>query len=345
LLLKYCRCDRGDENNLRPSGLSRMKIILTAGGGGHSGYALALGHALKQKASLTFLVDEEDSLSKDRLSSLGNVATVRKPRQPGTPLLKFIYRFVLCSLQSVWIWAKQRPDAVVSTGSNIAIPICIIGKILGSRIINAEDSVRIFSPSKTSRYLDLISDLTLLQWREQVKLHSKKGRYVGLLLPTVAPSTRNGRIIISPGSFGFKELCDIAVKTDLKDVTMTTADEDISPYRKPGWIVVNRLIGLDEVMASAKVVVTHLGYTIWEALNYRIPVVIIPNPKWRRSSIHEMERVALFIQEKGFGIYLPFDGLTAEKLQASIARAEGMNVPQIERGSDKAARLILGEEE
>ncbi len=107
----------------------------------------------------------------------------------------------------------------------------------------------------------------------------------------------------------------------------------------------NRLIGLDEVIASARVLVTHLGYTIWEALNYRIPVVIVPNPKWRRSSIHEMERVALFIQEKGFGIYLPFDGLTSEKLQSSIIHAESMNVPEIERGSGEAARLIIGEEE
>jgi UDP-N-acetylglucosamine--N-acetylmuramyl-(pentapeptide) pyrophosphoryl-undecaprenol N-acetylglucosamine transferase len=322
-----------------------MKVLLTAGGGGHTGYALALGQALKQKALLTFLIDEEDSLSKDRLSPIGKIVAVRKPRHPRTPLLTFIYRFVLCSLQSFWIWIKHRPDVVVSTGSNIAIPISIIGKALGSRIVNAEDSVRIFSASKTSRYLDLISDLTLLQWKEQLKFHSKKGKYVGLLLPDVAPSTRNGRIIISPGSFGFKELYDIAVKTDLKNVTMTIADLNVSEYRKPGWVVVNKLIGLDEVLASARVLVTHLGYTIWEALNYHVPVVIVPNPKWRRSSVHEMEQVAFFIQERGFGLYLPFDGLTPEKLQESVAHAERMDVPPIERGSEEAARLILEEEE
>jgi UDP-N-acetylglucosamine:LPS N-acetylglucosamine transferase len=240
---------------------------------------------------------------------------------------------------------KHRPNVVVSTGSNIAIPICVIGKTLGSRVVNAEDSVRIFSPSKTSKYLDLIADITLLQWREQLQFHAKKGRYIGLLLPKVTPSTRSGRIVISPGSFGFKELCDIAVKTDLEDVTMTIADQDTSGYTKPGWTIVNRLIGLDEVMASARVVITHLGYTIWEAINYRIPVIIVPNPKWKSSSVQEMERVALLIQEKSYGLYLPIDGLTPQKLEDYVKKAEGMSLPPVQRGTDEAVRLIIGEEQ
>lgn len=322
-----------------------MKVLVTAGGGGHTGYALALAQSLAPKASLIFLVDRDDSLSIARLSPSGEVATVRKPRQPGTSLWRFIYQLILCSLESLWIWMKHRPNVVVSTGSNIAIPICIIGKTLGSRIVNAEDSVRIFSPSKTSRYLDLISHVTLLQWREQLKFHAKKGKYVGLLLPKVTPSTRNGRIVISPGSFGFKELCDIAVKTDLRDVTMTIADQDVSRYAKPGWVVVNRLIGLDEVMASASVVITHLGYTIWEAMNYCVPVIIVPNPMWKSSSVHEMEQVALFIQEKGYGLYLPIEGLTSATLEDSVKRAERMNLPPIQRGTDEAVHLIVGEEQ
>ncbi len=321
-----------------------MKILLTAGGGGHTGYALALGKALKPKASLLFLVDEADELSSSRLSTLGEVLRVKKPRQPGTPLWKFIYRFIWCSFQSFWIWLKKRPNIIVSTGSNIAIPISIVGKVLGSRVASIEDSVRIFSSSKTSRYLDIISDITLLQWPEQSALHTRKGRYVGLLLPSVTPSTRDGPIVISPGSFGFKELYDIAMKTDLKDVTMTIGNLDISQYQKTGWLVVDRFTGLDQVLASARVVVTHLGYTIWEALNYRVPVVIVPNPQWRRSAVHELERVALFIQEKGYGVYLPLEKLTPKKLEESVMRASQIDVPLIDRGTEKAARLILGEE-
>jgi len=322
-----------------------MKVLLTAGGGGHTGYAAALAEVLKPKASLMFLIDEYDSLSRARLAPLGEIVTVSKPRQPGTPLWRFIYRFILCSLQSLWIWVKHRPNVVVSTGSNIAIPICIVGKALGSKIVSVEDSVRLFSPSKTSKYLDLISDVTLLQWREQLEFHSKKGRYVGVLLPSVAPSTRDGRIIISPGSFGFKELYDVAARTNLKDVTMTIGDLDVEQYSKPGWIVVKKLVGLDEVLASARVVVTHLGYTIWEAVNYGVPVVVVPNPKWKKSAVSEVERVSVFLQEKGYGLYLPAEELTPERLEDAVRCAEKMSVSQIERGTENVARIILGEEE
>jgi len=320
-----------------------MKVLLTAGGGGHTGYAVALAHALKSKALVIFLVDKDDSLSKVRLASLGTVVTVTKPRQPGTPLWRFIYRFILCGFQSLWLWMKHRPNVVVSTGSNIAIPICIVGKALGSRVVNVEDSVRIFSASKTSKYLDLISDVTLLQWKEQLEFHFKRGRYVGLLLPNVPRSTRDGRILVSPGSFGFKELYDIVAKTDLKEVTMTTGDMDVERYAKAGWLVVKQLIGLDHELSSARVVVTHLGYTIWEALNYAIPVVIVPNPKWKKSAVREIERVSTFLQEKGYGLYLPTEKLTPEKIEDAVRRAEKMSVPQIERGTEKAAQVILGE--
>lgn len=321
-----------------------MKVLLTAGGGGHTGYAVALAGALKSKASLIFLIGRDDSLSEARLSHLGEIVAVTKPRQPGTRFWRFIYGFVLCSLQSLWIWAKHRPDVVVSTGSNIAIPICIVGKAFGSRIVNIEDSVRLFSSSKTSKYLDLISEVTLLQWREQLERHPKKGRYVGLLLPSVARSTRSGRIIISPGSFGFEGLCDTAARTSLKEVTMTIGNLDVEKYSRPGWIVVDKLVGLDDVMASARVVVTHLGYTIWEAVNYGVPVVIVPNPKWKKSAVSETERVALFLQQKGYGLYLPVEELTAERLEEAVRRAEKMSVSGVERGTENAARIILGEE-
>jgi len=321
-----------------------MKILLTAGGGGHTGYAFALAGPLKPKATLLFLINKNDSLSRARLSPLGEIVSVTKPRQPGTPLWKFIYRFVLCGLQSFWIWLKHRPDVVVSTGSNMAIPICIVGKVFGSRIVNVEDSVRIFSSSKTSKYLDLISEVTLLQWAEQLGFHPRKGKYVGLLLPNVTRSSRDGRIVVSPGSLGFKELCDVAARTDLGDVTMTVGDLDLKGYSRPGWVVVSKLIGLDDILASAKVVVTHLGYTIWEAVNYGVPVVIVPNPKWKKSAVREMERVALFLQQKGYGIYLPVDELTPERLEEAVRGAEKMSISLVERGTENAARIILGEE-
>ncbi|MFH0848060.1 MAG: glycosyltransferase [archaeon] len=317
-----------------------MKILLTAGGGGHTGYAIAIGRELTTTEELIFLVDSGDQLSADRLSKLGDIEKVAKPRSPHTPMWRFALRFLYCSLQSLCVWLKHRPTIIVSTGSNLAIPIAIIGRLLGSKIVNIEDSVRIFSSSKTSRYLDFIASITLLQWREQQKFHPKKGIYVGLLLPQVRSSTRDGPILISPGTFGFQKLYDIAIQTHLNNVVMTVGDLDPQQYSKDGWTTVSRLVGLDDVLSKARVVVTHLGYTAWESINYQVPVVIIPNPAWRRSSVAEMEKVCDFMQQKGFGIYLPHDNMTPEGLENAVHRAESMTVPKIEVGAKMAADRI-----
>jgi len=125
---------------------------------------------------------------------------------------------------------------------------------------------------------------------------------------------------------------------------MTVGDLNPDAYSKPGWIVIDRLIGLDEVLASAKVVVTHLGYTIWEAVNYGVPAVVVPNPKWRRSSVSEVDRVAKFVQEKGYGLYLPAEELTPERLEEAVRHAQQMSPASVDRGTEKAAQIIIGEE-
>lgn len=314
--------------------------MLTAGGGGHTGYAISIGKELERDNSLVFLVDSRDNLSIQRLRGLGQIEKVTKPRYPTTPVWKFALRFLQCSIQSLFVLLKHSPEIIVSTGSNLAIPIAIIGKAFRSKIINVEDSIRIFSPSKTSRCIEFIAEKTLLQWREQKKFHRKKGHYVGLLLSEVNPSTKNGPILISPGTWGFRELYDVAKKTNLTNVVMTVGALDPKKYAKDTWQVVNYLIGLDEVLSSARVVVTHLGYTLWESINYRVPVVIVPNPAWKRSSVKEIERLCTFLESKGIGIYLRYKDLTPESFEKAIHNVETINLPQIEVGAKKAARLI-----
>jgi len=318
------------------------KILVTAGGGGHTGYAVSLAKTIFRRANLIFLIDYEDTLSEKRLKPYGKIRKLNKPRHPETPIQIFLLRLILCFFQAIIIWLKERPEIVVSTGSNIAVPICIVGWIFRSKVVNVEDSIRIFTVSKTSKYIEYLAELTLLQWREQLKLHPKKGVYVGLLLPKVKASTRDGGIVVSAGSLGFKELYDTAAGTSLTNVLLVASGLNHEPYKRKGWTVVDRLIGLDEALSSARVVVTHLGYTVWEALNYGVPVVVVPNPRWRRVSISQVGEVCRFISIKGHGIYLAYEELTPLNLEAAVRRAEMMSAPTIERGSEKAVEIILG---
>ena len=44
---------------------------------------------------------------------------------------------------------KYRPKVIVSTGSNIAVPLFIIGKLYGSKIIFIETRAKVYTKSMT----------------------------------------------------------------------------------------------------------------------------------------------------------------------------------------------------
>lgn len=57
-----------------------MSILILAGGGGHTGYAYALAQALLDKAFLSFIVPEDDTLSQKKLGRFDRVDTLIKAR-------------------------------------------------------------------------------------------------------------------------------------------------------------------------------------------------------------------------------------------------------------------------
>jgi UDP-N-acetylglucosamine:LPS N-acetylglucosamine transferase len=91
------------------------------------------------------------------------------------PLL-FIRNF----LQSLWVFARTRPDVILSTGAGMAIAMCYIGKIFGKKIVYVEDWCIIDRPSWTGRAVYWISDLFVVQ-REQLKRHYPKAVFGGEL--------------------------------------------------------------------------------------------------------------------------------------------------------------------
>jgi len=73
---------------------------------------------------------------------------------------KYLPNFV----QSLFIYMAQKPKFILSTGSGMAIPTCIIGKTFGSKIIFIETGARVTQPSMTGKFMYRISDLFIVQW-------------------------------------------------------------------------------------------------------------------------------------------------------------------------------------
>jgi len=317
--------------------LEREKgILILAGGGGHTGFGYSLAQRLEGRASIVFLVPEEDILSSKRLSRFGEVDYLKKPRGAMTPAGKFAYNLVKACTTSIKKVTNDF-DSVVSTGSNFCILPGLIAFLKGIPTVNVEGEARFFGASKTARILQPFSAITALQWPEQKRL--LKGKIVGPLFPK--PEIRpwnGGYILVTGGSLGHKPLFNILNKSNLKNVVLQTGEVDPEPYRKqhPDWKVIRFSLKFHELIAGAEVIVTHQGSTPLEAVAYKKPSVIVPNPKLKRtfpkrdSEIFAKKVGATFLEE-----------INLEELINAIERAKNIKIPALRDGAQVLADIIL----
>jgi len=87
------------------------------------------------------------------------------------------------SLPRAWyILRHEQPDALVSTGSEIAIPFFLCAKVLQVRTIFVESLCRVRTRSRTGRMLYPLADAFFVQWPQLVEAYGPKARYEGGLL-------------------------------------------------------------------------------------------------------------------------------------------------------------------
>ena len=86
---------------------------------------------------------------------------------------KIIYPFklLLNSFISLFIYIKVRPKYIVSTGAHTAGPMCLIGKIFGSKIIFIETFANSKTKSRTGSIVYKFADLFIVQWKEMLELY------------------------------------------------------------------------------------------------------------------------------------------------------------------------------
>ncbi|MGD9130702.1 MAG: glycosyltransferase [Candidatus Bathyarchaeota archaeon] len=312
------------------------RILILAGGGGHTGFAYALAQRLEAKASMRFLIPEGDNLSYERLIGFGKVNYLLKPRGAKTPTDKFTYnlaRALANSMKKV----KGDLDAVVSTGSNFCIPPALVAFLKGIPIVNIEGEARFIGASKTARILQPLSAITALQWTEQKNF--LKGTVVGPIFakPEIEP-WNGGYVLLTGGTLGHKRLFDVLNESDLKNVVLQTGEVDPEPYRKrhPEWKVLEFSLSFHELIAGAEVVVTHQGSAPLEAAVYKKPSVIVPNPELKRTFPRRDSEI--FAKKVGATFLSDF---TLKSLVDAIEEAKNNKIPELKDGAKALAEMIL----
>lgn len=83
----------------------------------------------------------------------------------------FIWRMIQNSWKSISIYRKEKPDVVICTGVLAMIPICLISKLMGKKLIYIESFAKVTSPTETGKLLYKFADRFYVQWKPMLKFY------------------------------------------------------------------------------------------------------------------------------------------------------------------------------
>lgn len=152
----------------------RKKIALVSSHGGHLTELLELAPAFEECNTFYFCYDA------DTTRRLPNAYLT--PNRPYSPV-QFLINFV-----RLWsIFGKERPDLLVSTGAEIAIPAFLVAKLRGVPSVYIECGAQVTRPSVTGRVVIHLADRFFVQWPELVPAYRGRAQYRGSLIDETAP--------------------------------------------------------------------------------------------------------------------------------------------------------------
>lgn len=153
----------------------KRKILLVSSDGGHLAQLLELKELFER---YDYLLVTEKAPSTITLAKQYNVKFVRPRPEGKNRKLGFYLSLIQNTFISIRLLLAYRPKAILTTGSHTAIPFCLIGKILGIKVIWILSYARINSKAASANLIYPIADKFLVQWPSMLT-HYKNSLYLG----------------------------------------------------------------------------------------------------------------------------------------------------------------------
>lgn len=154
-------------------GVTWLKILIVLGSGGHTAQMLRLSEMLGPIFDYIYLIGYDDELSSKKIRVPGRLYYVHRARRHEDNLLVTFAKVLRLLVESFVAFARIRPDGVVSAGPGIAVPISILCKLFGKKVVFIEDWSRVYQKSSSGRALYNFSDLFFVQWPEMKKVYPR----------------------------------------------------------------------------------------------------------------------------------------------------------------------------
>lgn len=148
----------------------KKKVLFISSTGGHLDELMQLS-PLFEKYNY-YIITEKDKSNKSLKEKYGKKLYFL-PYGTRSKIFEYIFKYLYLCIKTIYLYFKIRPKVIVTTGTHTAGPMCILGKICGSKIIYIETFANINKKTATGRLIYPIADLFIVQWEEMLKVYPK----------------------------------------------------------------------------------------------------------------------------------------------------------------------------
>ena len=130
-----------------------LKICFACSAGGHLKQAATVINSINYEK---YLVTYDAPHIKKTIENIRTYFITHPKRNP--------FLVIRNAFESFRLLLKEKPQVIISTGADVAVPTCILGKLMGARLIYIESGAQICTPSLSGRIVYPFADLFIVQW-------------------------------------------------------------------------------------------------------------------------------------------------------------------------------------
>lgn len=146
--------------------MKKRKICFAASSGGHYEQLMMLKPLMEKYDSfiLTEKTQYEAKVAGEKTYYLKQVNRKEKT---------FLLRMLQNAFLTFGIFLKEKPNVVICTGVLAMIPMCLLVKLFGGKLIYLESFAKVTSPTETGKLLYRFADQFYVQWESMKKVYPK----------------------------------------------------------------------------------------------------------------------------------------------------------------------------
>jgi len=152
----------------------RTKVCLASSSGGHLNQMLQLLPVVREYPY--FLLTERNETTEPLAEMHRTYFLLQQERKDAS----FFWKTAANALRSAAVLWKERPAVIVTTGAGAVVPVCLLGKLLGARLVFIESFAKVSSPTLTGRLLYRFADEFYVQW-EELRRYYPRAKYRGTI--------------------------------------------------------------------------------------------------------------------------------------------------------------------